>query len=72
MYVCMYVCMYAWQALVRISVLSPDYMWAQALAKVIELLQIMLAIDDGLLEVRLREILLDPSVGFAPIINAQE
>ena len=47
-------------------------MWAQALAKIIELLQTMLAIDDGLLEIRLREILLNPTVGFAPIVNMQE
>jgi hypothetical protein len=60
------------QCLTRISQLSVDYAWTNPMNKILDFMQMMLAIDDGLSEKRLREILLNPSVGFAPIVNAQE
>jgi membrane-bound acyltransferase YfiQ involved in biofilm formation len=60
------------QCLTRLSQLSVDYAWTTPMNKFIDMMQMMLAIEDGLSEKRLREILLNPNVGFAPIVNAQE
>lgn len=55
----------------RIAILSPAWSWDAPLSNMLGLIRAILSIGDDSQEKRIREVLLNPSKGFCPIIESQ-
>lgn len=60
------------KAMSRFLQAAPDHTWGNELIILMEFVRLLLGVDDGLLQVRMKEILLNPQCGLAKFIVREQ